>query len=59
MTKKKLITIISSIVTITAILVLAWRLYIFRYEDCMLFSWDAPCSVSCGFINIITHDYCK
>lgn len=58
MTKKKRIILVI-IMVVLALLIIGWRLYLFNYEDCMFAVEESSCGGSCGFMNVITHNYCK
>lgn len=58
MDKKKRI-ILGVVIGGISLLVIGWRLYIFRYEDCMLTVWENMCHGSCNFKSVITHRYCR
>ena len=58
MTKKKRITLVI-ILIVLALLIIWWRLYLFSYEDCIFTTESGSCSNSCGFMNVITHNYCE
>lgn len=57
MDKKKSI-ILGIVIWAISLLVIGWRLYIFRYEDCMFTVEENMCDRSCNFKSVVTHHYC-